>query len=119
MHKAKFVQKVKCKYNNVQFERLMYNWEDDAEFKDKCFSSTNKIFHGDVNVFNFHPIHIILNSCDGLNYLSLKKSIANKSLEKLDEKYIKKFCHNGIGVNTFFSALLDSKQKNISIEDIR
>ena len=43
----------------------LYNWEDDAEFIKKDFKFDKERFFGDINIFDFHPIHIFMNSTFG------------------------------------------------------
>lgn len=120
MHKAKYIQKVECKYKKIKFERLMFNWEDDAEFVDCCYKENDQKFFGPITIFNFHPIHIFLNSTNGIEYSNLKKSLNNKILIDLEKNIAKQFCNKSFpGVSNFFESVINSNYINIGIEDIK
>lgn len=84
----------------AKFKWLNYNWEDDAAFYDKGSKWECPYFPGKLNVYDFHPIRIHLNSKDGNPYSALKKSI-NTSLSNISEKQITKFVNPNYGTPTF------------------
>jgi hypothetical protein len=50
---------------DVALLRIPYFWEDDYEMinQNACFSLSDEKYHvGGIKIFNFHPIHIVLNS---------------------------------------------------------
>ncbi len=58
--------------------RIPYFWEDDAETlsPNPCFLLSDSRYHVDgIKIFNFHPIHIVLNSCDLENYLLCRSEL--------------------------------------------
>jgi len=92
--------------------RFPFFWEDDIEmYKDKpVFSLINNKYHKDgIKIFNFHPIHITLNSYSMKNYniCKLKKDINKYSLSELKD-YINK-SKNGTGI--FFKQLIQMIRK--------
>jgi len=88
--------------------RIPYFWEDDVEmFNPKGtfnFSKDNFIADG-LKIFNFHPIHIELNSCSMENYYSMKSELKTTSRQKLTLKKFKNNSHNGS--ETFFRGLIN------------
>mgnify|MGYP007000192387 CR=1 len=91
MHCSPFAHKVKWNFDGVSFDRLLYNWEDDAHFFAFEEDKYPELFFGDLTVFNFHPIHVFLNSSDGSEYRRLKKEHFGKSLSKLSAKGLCKY----------------------------
>ncbi len=93
------------KYDDVSFLRYNYNWEDDF-----CFGQNFPKF-SDLKllkkmIFNFHPIHIFLNSKKFDNYNKLKSKY---NLVKLNEKNAKKFInHEKLGSLRLFNQIISS-----------
>lgn len=100
--------------------RYPFFWEDDEEFSTKFSWSVNDMnlnFSG-LKIFDFHPIHIFLNSNKINNYLELKEEIG---LNNLNEKNIQKYVNfDSKGVGTFFSELVEfiSNKKSYTIQDL-
>ena len=119
MHKVKMVQRCKCRYNEISFDRILYNWEDDSEFVEMDFNNKSKIFFGPLTIYNFHPIHVHLNSRDGSEYQKLKESFSDKKLQRLTCKNID-FFNNSFksGTRSFLELILSSNQKQIKLEEI-
>lgn len=98
---------------NVSLLRLPYFWEDDLEMyrPNPCFSLTNNKYHVDgIKIFNFHPIHIVLNSYSMENYYLCKSKVDIRkcSLSEL-QKYINT---SGEGTGTFFKELVQFNKNN-------
>ena len=60
MHRSAFAHKVKWEFDGVTFDRLLYNWEDDAQFVSYNEDNLPELFFGELTVFDFHPIHVFL-----------------------------------------------------------
>ncbi len=118
MHEARHVQKCQFALDGVSFTRVLYNWEDDADFVKKNFQFDKERFFGDINIFDFHPIHIHLNSTNGSEYLALKNSLSNKKLNDLRVTEVDKFSNPGLGMRDFLRATLESNSQLINLEDI-
>ncbi len=118
MHKAKHVQKSKWAFDGVSCDRLLYNWEDDAEFESGDFSDTAQKFFGDLTVFNFHPLHVFLNAPDGSKYKQLKKVLRGRALNELKEKELLEFQSHGAGAKSFLLGVLTSDAESIALSDI-
>ena len=77
-------------FEGVSFKRINYNWEDDCAFFDSEFLWNKPKFYSDITVFDFHPIHVALNSRDNKNYNRLKNNISGKPLWQATEDEVKK-----------------------------
>jgi hypothetical protein len=57
--------------------RVPFSWEDDLEMArpDPAFAADDPRLAGRLHLFNFHPIHIALNSCTFAPYQSCKQSV--------------------------------------------
>ena len=118
MHRSPFAHKVKWDFDGVSFDRLLYNWEDDANF---CAFEEDKypeLFYGDLTVFNFHPIHVFLNSSDGREYRQLKKEQFDKSLNTLSTEIVIKYKTLGIGTQNYLEEVLASNNICIELGDV-
>ena len=106
------------KYFNLY--RFPVFWEDDVEManKDNWLINHNELDLPGMKIFNFHPIHIYLNSCDMKTYSLIKQDIG---IEKMNHQNSKKFINNTkAGVRTFFDQLIDSLQsETYTIKDVQ
>ena len=66
-------------------------------------------------IFNFHPIHIALNSFDGTEYKKLKNE-NNKRLSSINKKELMRYINHGNGVESFLIKILNSGAKPIEIK---
>ncbi|MDC1527545.1 hypothetical protein N8600_00615 [Gammaproteobacteria bacterium] len=119
MHKAKSAQRCNWRYNDVSFDRLLYNWADDAEFNYLGFGENADHFFGSTIIYGFHPIHVHLNSYDDLQYSNLKKCFSGRKLLSLDKEEIMSFINTDRGVKTFLESIMSSAASPISLEDIQ
>lgn len=118
MHRSPHAHKCNWEFEGVSFERLLYNWEDDAEFSSYQANAMPNLFYGRLTVFDFHPIHIYLNSSDGSEYRRLKKETNGAPLYDVDEATLKKFINVGIGTRTYFEHILSSDLTCKRIEEL-
>ena len=99
-----------------KIKRFPYYWEDDVEIKNKIDfnDSENHMYIQGLKIFNFHPIHIFLNSASMTNYNKLKIN----GYPKIKESEILKFKNKKKGINTFFdnfiNGLTDKKTHTIT-----
>lgn len=96
--------------------RIPIFWEDDIMmyYPDHDWKFTDKRYHSEgLKVYNFHPLHIWLNSCTMKNYEELKKS---NSLNRITKDQAEKFKNKKEnGVKNFFHELckhVETKQKH-------
>jgi len=89
--------------------RIPYFWEDDAETYEKkpdwSFESTKHI--QGLKIYNFHPIHIILNT----NNMHYFKKIQNKvQTDSLTDEILEKYVNKKKGTKDIFLEILDFLQ---------
>ena len=118
MHRSKYAHKCYWDYKGVSFERLLYNWEDDAEFCHQRFGSKEELFFGDLTVLNFHPVHVFLNSTNGREYESLKEKCRGKSFQNVDFQTAKILQNNGVGVRSHLERILTSKKICLTLDQL-
>jgi len=100
--------------------RFPYYWQDDiamAEEENWEISSIDYQENG-LKIFDFHPIHIYLNSKTMMNYNIIKESNLSLLTPKNAEKFINK---NSSGTFTLFDKITDylSQRKSYSIHDLQ
>ena len=105
-------------FYNVSFERINYNWQDDAAFSDKAFDWSCVEFFGDIDILDFHPIHVALNSSSNDCYQRLKDDLNGESLNNFSEKNLRPYVYESHGASTYLDAILSSKARSISLEQI-
>jgi hypothetical protein len=118
MHRSEYAHKCLWDFGGVKFERLLYNWEDDAEFSQQRFSDNDNIFFGDLTVFDFHPIHVLLNSSNGSEYANLKTLLNGRNLTDMARSEMSAFRNKSDGVEDFFRRVLNSKATSIGLNEI-
>ena len=102
--------------------RIPYFWEDDAEtlHPNPCFSLSDSRHHVDgVKIFNFHPVHIILNSCNPENYQSCRSELEIAECDVSDLQAYANKTRQGAGV--FFRdvvQLMKDRSRGLSISDL-
>jgi hypothetical protein len=86
--------------------RVPFFWEDDIEGNQPhpswSLESPRYCCNG-LKIFNFHPLHIVLNSADNRNYKRLKKQ---KKIQELTLSEIESYIHSGNGVGKLFKDLV-------------
>ncbi|MEM9100674.1 MAG: hypothetical protein AAGB12_00010 [Pseudomonadota bacterium] len=118
MHRSPYAHKTSWNFDGVSFERLLYNWEDDAEFHFYNSEEQSELFFGDLTVFDFHPIHVFLNTSDGSEYLRLKKENPAVPLSSLDINTVNSYINSGRGTQSYLKEVLGSKNMCIELGDI-
>jgi len=104
--------------------RIPYFWEDDAEtlYPNPSFSLSDARYHVDgVKIFNFHPIHIVLNSCNLENYQSCRSELEIGECDVSDLQAYVNRARDGAGV--FFRDLVQlvkdrSRSSGLTISDL-
>ena len=118
MHRSTFAHKVKWDFGSVTFDRLLYNWEDDAQFSSFNKDNLPDLFFGELTVFDFHPIHVFLNSTDGSEYRNLKLEQSHLSLSSLDKQVVERYVNPGLGTQSYLKEALASVNRCIGLDDI-
>lgn len=87
--------------------RIPYFWEDDLEMRRPvpCWSPKQLLAgHRGLRVFDFHPIHIYLNSPNMDGYERLKSAVP--ILREATPEDAAPYVHDGAGAGTLFDSLL-------------
>lgn len=98
--------------------RLPYFWSDYFNYLQPTPSSSlEDEFHHTpgLKIYNFHPIHIALNTCDLANYRKLKSNVL---LSQCTPSDIAKFRNNKTGCGDFFLELIKYISKGNMIKEI-
>jgi len=119
MHGAKYVQRCEFKFEGVCFERILYNWEDDAEFYNQRFGAQDTHFFGPLTIFDFHPIHVHLNSNNVKNYTRLKDHFIQRALSELRSVDIEPYVNPNEGAGTFLQSILCSNAESIQLGAVK
>ena len=102
----------------LKITRIPFYWEDDVEISNNNQSAKiEKHFSiPGIKIFDFHPIHIFLNSNNMENYEKMK----NEKYPDVDENKLKEFRNDLEGVDTIFSNFIEflTKNKTHTINDI-
>lgn len=90
--------------------RLPYNWEDDvaADRPDWSWSSGDEKLPG-LAIYDFHPIHVALNTASMAQYANLRAAVGGKPLTAVTEKEARPFVESGRGALTYLESILKSK----------
>lgn len=96
--------------NGQYLRRMPYYWEDDTAagwpgWDWKRAASLDQ--STGYKIFNFHPIHIGLNTADMANYRALKHSLGKKHLSLATRKECEPFINSGFGARTYLESLLE------------
>lgn len=89
--------------------RIPYFWEDDFEMiiPEPIFTFRHPKYHvSGLKIFDFHPIHLCLNSCSTDAYEECKAKIP--CITELTAEYSNVFVNSGEGIMTFFNEMTDS-----------
>lgn len=99
--------------------RVPYHWEDDVEMlRDEPSFTLESALRGDgLRVFDFHPIHVMLNSADMKPYEKLKASV--KPLSDATLETMKAHSFEGAGSRTVFEALANHVGQTGGGEQVR
>lgn len=90
--------------NYFKLFRLPFFWEDDLEMNEDVLWNDKKIFSvKGMKIFNFHPIHICLNSENIQAYEKLK---AKKKIIKIKHDDLKDLINKKEGVRTLFNNII-------------
>ena len=92
--------------------RLPYFWEDDVAANWPGWDWTAPIpSHPGLKIFDFHPIHVALNTRELTRYESLKRAIDPAPLHDASRKDCAPFVNEGFGTATFLRGLLEAKHQ--------
>ena len=116
--KAPYLQPHLIKFDRSTLCRIPYFWEDDIEMFESSpnWQILNYFQFPGLKVFDFHPIHVALNTEKFDRYDALKKK---KSIRDWDTDFIEEHANKGIGTrNIFFELLNELSGKGKRIKDL-
>lgn len=105
-------------FDDVRMDRINYNWEDDAAFVDPEFDWSMPRFHGPLTVFDFHPIHVALNSRDASAYRRLKGLLGSTPLWRASATDLSRARGREPGTRDFLEAVLAAGAVSTDLEEI-
>jgi hypothetical protein len=117
-----YLRPVDYKWKQRSLLRIPFFWEDDFEMERlaPCWHLESKLAVGDgLKVFNFHPIHVYLNSADMRSYEMLKKLVPDLGSSTPGDT--DRFVNAGVGSRTLFYELLEylsRKGHSLCIRDL-
>lgn len=93
--------------------RVPYFWEDDVAvnwpgWDGEAFLNALDLDQDGLLVFDFHPIHVALNTERMAQYDALKAASGNTPMSDLSSEDLSDFVHPGYGVATFLRELLQA-----------
>lgn len=103
-----FLRPVELQYGGRPLLRVPYYWGDNYEMECSapCWHLEPLVDIGEgLKVFNFHPIHIYLNSTGPLGYEKFKHRLAGSADVSAEEASA--YVNDGEGSNTLFTELTD------------
>lgn len=88
--------------------RIPFFWEDDVAFvwPDWQWDRSIGTEHVGIRIFNFHPIHVALNSENSARYEELKKRLGRVPLWEVTERQVKDLVNQGGGARSFLQSLV-------------
>ncbi len=112
------IKRFKWQYNGVEFDRINYNWEDDMMFTNDHIDWRFKGLVHPLTIFDFHPVHVALNSSAHSPYRSLISELGDTKLPSCSEAMLNNFISQTPGTKNFLQALLMSDYHAIDIQDV-
>lgn len=98
--------------------RLNYVWEDDFAFEDEAQDWKAYEQISSVDVLDFHPIHVTLNSRTNENYERVKGVLGTRPLTTLERDEARHLRSDDPGTADFLAAVLSSDVRALTFEDL-
>lgn len=91
--------------------RLPYFWEDDIAASNPYWCWDGEIPQSEgLRIFNFHPIHVALNTGSMVGYRRVKGTLAGRPLSKVALPELGQFANEGPGTRVFLERLLKTRE---------
>jgi hypothetical protein len=99
-------------------QRLNYNWEDDL-----AFDAPGQVWNeyqpvAPIDVFDFHPIHVALNSSREDSYMGLKARLGPGHLHEATREATLELRDRGPGTADFLHTILTSPARALTFEEL-
>ena len=97
------------RFSGSRITRLPFSWEDDEAMARSEWDWDTRVWPGPRDgtyVYNFHPIHVALNSNSMSPYGVLKSRLGSRPLHALEFAEAKEFINPGRGARTYLEELL-------------
>lgn len=107
------------KFGGADFKRINYNWEDDWAFYDENFDWSRFMPWSDRMIFDFHPIHLALNSCKEDLYNALKAKIGRTPLFHVTRDVANRFRSDKAGAFSYLQSILSAPVRKLTFEEIK
>jgi len=117
-YRATKVEKTALPFDGGSIDRINYNWEDDIAFNDADFGWDCFRPWSNFHIFDFHPIHVALNSVDEIGYRQLKEQYFNAPLLRIEKKVVSGFRNPGTGAENYLDSVLASMQSSTTIKSM-
>ena len=104
-------------FSDASFRRINYQWEDDGCFYIPDYRWNDIEVSSPYFVMDFHPIHVVLNSCSNEGYKGLKCALGGVPLMDTSITTAENFINKGLGVRDGLVNILETS-KCISFEDL-
>jgi peptidoglycan/xylan/chitin deacetylase (PgdA/CDA1 family) len=101
-----------------RMRRHNYNWEDDIAFDDTSQDWTTCTAMAPLDVYDFHPIHVALNSSREDAYMSLKAHRGPGWLHEAEQDESLVFREPGPGTADFLRAVLTTGRRALTFEEL-
>lgn len=96
---------------NLRTLKIPYFWEDDVMHRFADWNWDKQIDGGDIEIYDFHPIHVALNSINDDAYCELKNRLDGQALDKLSYDKVKDLINTSTsGTRTYLEKLLSEKR---------
>lgn len=108
------------KWQNINLLRVPHFWADGTEKFDEnpIWDLKHEVWKNEgLQVLDFHPVHIYLNSIDPKVY---RKLVTDKPLPEWTEDYVAPYINHGKGPQTLFLELIDhlKDRESVYIKDL-
>lgn len=101
-----------------KLHRHNYNWEDDLAFDDPHHQWTTYRPMAQIDVFDFHPIHVALNSSSEDAYMRLKTRLGAGHLHEATRDDTLDLQSSEPGTTDFLRAVLSSDSRPVTFEEL-
>jgi hypothetical protein len=118
-YKSVSVEKTQLLLPEGQIARVSYNWEDDVAFNDPHWDWRTFQPWSPLHVFDFHPVHVALNSRNGASYRRLKDEIGGRPLYSIDQSLAGRYRNIEYGTASMLDSVLSSEADFVSVDHWR